>query len=185
MTFLRSRLRAGLSGPGAAWTGLVARLVVGGVWIWAGLSKLPDPAASIETVRAYELVPAGLVEPVGYLLPALEVVVGIALVAGLLTRGSALLSVLLLVAFVVGIASAWARGLEIDCGCFGGDGADRGGATDYPWVIARDVVLLGLSLLLLRLPSTRFALDSLLFRLPDGPTADRTAVPADTEGTHV
>lgn len=159
MSLLLSDSRTGWLGPGA-------RLVVGGVWIWAGLRKLPDPAASIESVRAYELLPASFVEPVGYLLPPLEVVIGVALVLGLMTRGSALLSALLLVAFVIGISSAWARGLEIDCGCFGDGGANPDAASQYPWEIARDVVLLALSLVLVRLRSSRLALDSLLFRPP-------------------
>ena len=152
------------SGSMPAWLGLVARLIVGGVWIWAGVLKLPDPATSIESVRAYELVPASLVEPIGYVLPALEVVIGLALVAGLMTRGSALLSSLLLVAFIIGIASAWARGLEINCGCFGDGGVDPDAASQYPWEIARDVGLLALSVFLARLRSSRLALDSLLFR---------------------
>ena len=153
-----------LSGSTPAWLGLVARLIVGGVWIWAGVLKLPDPATSIESVRAYELVPASLVEPIGYVLPALEVVIGLALVAGLMTRGSAFLSSLLLVAFIIGIASAWARGLEIDCGCFGDGGVDPDAASQYPWEIARDLGLLALSLFLIRLRHSRLALDSLLFR---------------------
>ncbi|CAN5115688.1 DoxX family membrane protein [soil metagenome] len=147
-----------------AWFGLGARLIVGVVWIWAGLLKLPDPATSIESVRAYELLPASLVEPVGYLLPALEVVIGLALVAGLMTRGSAVLSALLLVAFIIGISSAWARGLEINCGCFGDGGANPDAASQYPWEIARDVGLLALSIFLVRLRRSRFALDSFLFR---------------------
>ena len=63
---------------------------------------------------------------VGHLLPVLEVVVGLCLVLGLLTRGAAVVSALLFVAFIVGIASAWARGLQIDCGCFGGGGTTAG-----------------------------------------------------------
>lgn len=146
------------------WAGLAARLVVGGTWIWAGVVKLPDPALSIESVRAYELLPASLVEPVGYLLPVLEVVLGLALVLGLMTRGAALLSAVLLVLFVIGIASAWARGLKIDCGCFGDGGANPDAAQQYPWEIARDVGLVALSLFVLWLKQSRLALDSLLFR---------------------
>lgn len=153
-------------GSTPAWLGLGARLVVGGVMIAAGLIKLPDPAASIEAVRAFELVPAPLVEPIGYLLPPLEVVVGLALVLGLMTRGAAVIASVLLVAFIIGIASAWARGLEIDCGCFGDGGADPDAASQYPWEIARDVGLLALSVLLVRWGGGRLALDSLLFRPP-------------------
>ncbi|MGA8255121.1 MAG: MauE/DoxX family redox-associated membrane protein [Nocardioides sp.] len=147
-----------------AWLGLLARLVVGAVWIWAGLIKLPDPSASVESVRAYELLPASLVEPVGYLLPPLEVVLGAALVLGVMTRGAALLSMVLLAAFIFGISWAWASGLKIDCGCFGDGGANPDAASQYPWEIARDVGLLALSTFVLTLRGTRVALDSLLFR---------------------
>ena len=146
------------------WLGLVARLVTGGVWIWAGAAKLGDSYQSVQAVRAYDLLPGSLVEPIGYLLPVLEVVIGFALVAGLLTRGAAVLSALLFVAFIIGIASAWARGLEIDCGCFGGGGYDPDAASQYPWEIARDAGLLLASLFLVRWPRSRLALDSVLFR---------------------
>ena len=146
------------------WLGLAARLLTGGVWIYAGAVKLADPYASVLAVRAYELLPGSVAESVGYLLPPLEVVIGLALVAGLLTRGAAAVSALLFVAFIVGIASVWARGMEIDCGCFGGGGYDPDAASDYPWEIARDAALLLASLFVVWLPRTRLALDNLLFR---------------------
>lgn len=146
------------------WLGLVARLVVGGVWIAAGAVKLPDPYASVQAVRAYEILPASAAEAVGYLLPVVEVVVGLALVLGLLTRGAGVVSALLFVVFIAGIASVWARGLEIDCGCFGGGGYDPDARSNYPWEIARDVGLLALSGFVVWLPRTRLALDNVLFR---------------------
>ncbi|WP_395693653.1 MauE/DoxX family redox-associated membrane protein [Nocardioides sp.] len=146
------------------WLGLVARLVVGSVWIWAGAAKVLHPAESVTAVRAYQLLPGNLAQPVGQLLPVLEIVVGLMLVLGLLTRGAAVVSSLLFVAFIIGIASVWARGISIDCGCFGGGGYDQDAASKYPWEIGRDVVLLLLSLFLAWLPSTRLSLDSLLFR---------------------
>ena len=149
------------------WAGLVARLVTGGVWIYAGAIKLPDPDQSVDAVRAYELLPGDTAVTVGHLLPILEVVVGAMLVLGVLVRGAAAVSALLFVAFIVGIASAWARGLEIDCGCFGGGGYDPDAASKYPWEIARDVGLLALSLFLVWLPRSRVALDAVLFRSTD------------------
>jgi uncharacterized membrane protein YphA (DoxX/SURF4 family) len=146
------------------WVGLLARLVTGGVWIVAGAIKLPDPAQSVAAVRAYQLLPSSTVSTVGQLLPVIEIVVGVCLVVGLLTRGAAVVSALLFVAFVIGIASVWARGINIDCGCFGGGGADPDAASSYPWEIARDVALLAASLFVAWLPSTRLALDNLLFR---------------------
>jgi uncharacterized membrane protein YphA (DoxX/SURF4 family) len=154
------------------WAGLVARLVVGGVWIYAGALKLPDPDQSVDAVRAYELLPGDLAVTVGQLLPVLEVVVGTALVAGLLVRGAAVVSAVLFVAFVVGIVSVWARGIEIDCGCFGGGGYDPDATSKYPWEIARDVALLAASLYLVRLRRSRWALDSVLFRTTDDRVAE-------------
>ena len=63
------------------WFGLVARLVTGGVWIVAGALKLPDPADSVRAVRAYDLLPEAVVPAVGHLLPVVEVVIGLCLVA--------------------------------------------------------------------------------------------------------
>ena len=141
---------------------VLARLVVGGVWIVAGAIKLPDPAGSVRAVRAYDLLPEAVVPTVGHLLPILEVVVGVCLVVGLLTRTMGVLSTLMLAGFVVGIASAWARGLQIDCGCFGGGGYDPEAAAAYPWELARDAALM-LASVLVALAPVRLALDRVLF----------------------
>jgi uncharacterized membrane protein YphA (DoxX/SURF4 family) len=144
------------------WGGLLARLVVGGVWIAAGALKLPDPAESVRAVRAYQILPESVVPTIGYGLPVFEVVVGAMLVVGLGSRVVAALSALLQVAFIVGIASVWARGIEIECGCFGGGGAARDAAAAYPWDIARDVGLFICSILLALFPRTAWRLDSVL-----------------------
>lgn len=72
------------------WLALVARLVVGGVWVRTGL--------------------AGLREPVDYTVPAVELVIGLALVVGVMSRGAAAISVaisaVLLGASALGLASA-------------------------------------------------------------------------------
>jgi uncharacterized membrane protein YphA (DoxX/SURF4 family) len=145
------------------WAGLLARLVVGGVWIVAGWLKLPDPAESVRAVRAYDLLPEAIVPTVGHGLPALEIIVGILVVLGAGTRLVAAVSFLLQIAFIIGIASAWARGLEIECGCFGGGGASASAnVTDkYAWDIARDAGLALLSLLLFVFPRTAFSADRL------------------------
>ncbi len=153
-----------------SWIGLVARVVTGAVWIVAGALKLPDPAASVRAVRAYDLLPEAVVPTVGHLLPVVEVVVGALLVLGLLTRPAAAVSSVLFVAFIVGIASAWARGMSIDCGCFGGGGFDADAREKYPWEIARDVALLAASAWLVVRPASRLSLDH---RLLGGPPVSR------------
>jgi hypothetical protein len=63
-----------------------------------------------------------------------------------------------MVVFLVGVGSAWARGLQIDCGCFGGGGEVAAGRTGYPGEVARDVGLLLVALALARRPASRLAL---------------------------
>jgi uncharacterized membrane protein YphA (DoxX/SURF4 family) len=145
------------------WFGLLARVVAGGVWVVAGALKLPDPAASVRAVRAYDLLPEAIVPTVGHLLPVVEVVSGLCLIFGLLTRVFASVSALLFVVFIIGIANAWVRGLQIECGCFGGGGYSEGASSEYPGEIARDVGLLLLSMFLSWRPRTPLSLDSLLF----------------------
>jgi uncharacterized membrane protein YphA (DoxX/SURF4 family) len=111
----------------------------------------------------------------------LEVVVGAMLVVGVLVRGAAVASAILFVAFIVGIVSVWARGMEIDCGCFGGGGYDPDATSKYPWEIARDVALLALSLFLVWLPRSRWALDNILFRSKDD--ADEPVEQPELEGS--
>lgn len=145
------------------WIGLLARLVTGGVWVVAGALKLPDPSGSVRAVRAYELLPESVVPTVGYALPVVEVAIGVCLVLGLLTRTMGVLSALLFAAFIVGISAAWARGLSIDCGCFGGGGEIADATSKYPREIARDVGLLLLSAYLVMWPRTRWSLDAVVF----------------------
>jgi uncharacterized membrane protein YphA (DoxX/SURF4 family) len=162
------------------WLGVLARLVVGGVWLAAGLLKIPDPAENVRAVRAYQLLPESIVPTVGHALPILEILVGVCLLVGLLVRANAVLSVVLLLAFVIGISSAWARGLSIDCGCFGGGGGPAENAqAKYPWELARDFGLLLLSGWLVYRPRTPWAVDNQLF--PDDPTEFETRAHPDVE----
>ncbi len=150
------------------WIALVARLVTGSVWIAAGVIKLGDPAASIRAVRAYDLLPEAIVATVGTALPVVEVLIGVCLVLGLLTRAMGVLSALLFIAFIIGISAAWARGLQIDCGCFGGGGEIENATSKYPVEIARDVGLLLLSAWLVVWPRSRWSLDAVIFPAPAG-----------------
>jgi uncharacterized membrane protein YphA (DoxX/SURF4 family) len=153
------------------WVGLLARLVVGGIELAAGLSKFSDPAGNVRAVRAYRLLPESVVPTVGHALPTIEIVIGALLLLGLFTRAMGVVSALFFVAFIIGISSAWARGLEINCGCFGGGAVPANPQRQYAIDIARDVGLLLCSIWLIIWPRTPFALDNLLFprpeRLPD------------------
>jgi uncharacterized membrane protein YphA (DoxX/SURF4 family) len=140
------------------WTATAARLLLGAVLLVAGALKLPDPAAAVRAVRAYRLLPEALVGPVAFGLPVLEIAVGLALLAGVFVRTAAIAAAVLMVVFLAAVGSAWARGLQIDCGCFGGGGQVAAGRTAYPGEVARDVGLLLVALALARRPASRLAL---------------------------
>ncbi|MBB4704712.1 DoxX family protein [Sphaerisporangium siamense] len=153
--------------PAVPWVTTVARLVVAGVLITAGWLKIGTPALSVQAVEAYELLPESVASAVGHGLPIIEIVVGVLLVAGLLTRVAGVVSALLMLAFVVGIASAWARGLRIDCGCFGGGGKLAAGADPgYLWEILRDAGLFLLGAWVAWFAPGRLALDAALGLAP-------------------
>ncbi|ASY15854.1 DoxX family protein [Candidatus Planktophila sulfonica] len=141
------------------WIGLVARLVLGGTLIVAGYLKFDELDKSQMAVRAYELLPIPLANFMGVFLPFFELAVGILLVLGAATRLSALASGLLMFAFMIGISQAWARGLSIDCGCFGGGGQVDPGEADYLTPLLRDTGLTLLAVYLTLFPHTKFGLD--------------------------
>jgi len=149
--------------PWFGWVSLGARLVLGGVMLVAGALKVTDPETAAQAIRAYELRPSSLAAPVGWGLPFLEIAIGLLLIVGFGVRPAALAGGVLLVVFIAAVASAWARGLAIDCGCFGGGGYDPDARSQYPWEIARDAGLLLLSAYLVWQGRTRLALDDLLF----------------------
>lgn len=143
------------------WLPTGARLVLGGVWIVAGALKVVDLDASVRAVRAYRLLPEIVAQFVGAGLPMVEIVLGVLLVVGFGVRVAAVASAVLMTAFVIGIASVWARGLQIDCGCFGSGGRLAPGAKPtYGWELTRDLGLLALAAFLVRWPSGRWALDN-------------------------
>ena len=133
--------------------------MLGGVFLVAGVLKAIDPQASVAAVRAYQLLPAWIVTIVGWGLPFAEIALGLLLLAGIATRAGAVGAAMLLVIFIAGVASAAARGLSIDCGCFGGGGAVEPGQAAYGLELIRDIGLLLLALWLIWQPRSRLTLD--------------------------
>jgi uncharacterized membrane protein YphA (DoxX/SURF4 family) len=154
--------RRAVDGPAGEWFGLAVRLGLAVVWAWAGLAKVSDPAEAAQAVRAYEILPESLVKPVGYGLPFLELALALLLFAGLGTRIVAVVSGLLLLTFIGGITSTWARGISIDCGCFGGGGAVDASQTEYLQEILRDTGFLLLAAWLVYRPRTKLSADAWL-----------------------
>jgi uncharacterized membrane protein YphA (DoxX/SURF4 family) len=132
------------------------------VFLVSGALKVVDPAQTRIAVRAYELLPPDLVGPVATVLPLVELALGTLLVAGAFTRWVALASAVLLLVLMTAVTQAWARGLSIDCGCFGGGGAVAQGNTRYPQELARDVGMVLLALWLLVRPRTALSVEGWL-----------------------
>ena len=141
------------------WLGLIARLILGGVLFVAGYLKVSAPDKSQMAVRAYEMLPIPVANTLGLVLPFAEVAMGALLILGSLTRVMAALGGFTMVIFIIAISQAWARGLNIDCGCFGGGGTIDPSQTKYLEEILRDTGLALLGLYLLRYPLTKFALE--------------------------
>ena len=141
------------------WLTLIARLVLGGVLLAAGGLKIANLQKSAMSVRAYELLPVGLANFLGYVLPWVEIGMGLLLIVGVAVSIVGLLGALTMFAFVIAISQAWARGLSIDCGCFGGGGQVDPEETKYLSTILRDIGFLLLGVYLYYFPKGKFGIE--------------------------
>lgn len=120
-----------------------ARVVLGGLFVWAACTKLPDLSLFAEEIANYRLLPPALVPLAAATLPGIELAAGAALVLGVWTRAAALVLDALLAAFVGGLSQALLRGIDLRCGCFGGSDTATWGT------VARDLVMLAAGLAVL------------------------------------
>ena len=140
--------------------GTVARLGLAAVWLTSGVLKAIDPDQTYIAVRAYDVLPPIGVEVVAGVLPWFEIALGLLVLLGVGLRTVGVMSILLLLVFITGVSQAWARGLLIDCGCFGGGGAVAPGQTAYVQELLRDTGFIVLAAWLVVRPRTLLSLDS-------------------------
>ena len=128
------------------WLTLAARLVVGGLFVVAGALKLGDPTAFATEISNYRFLPA-LAPWLAVMLPPVELVVGAALLIApwKWRRAAALAAMGLLVMFTVAIVHVLRAGINVDCGCFGGNTGPVSA-----WTAVRDLVLLASAALVFR-----------------------------------
>jgi uncharacterized membrane protein YphA (DoxX/SURF4 family) len=105
----------------------VCRVALGVLFVWAGLAKLGDPLSFAEQVHNFRLVPVALENLVAMTLPWIELLAGLALMTRVQARAGAATASILMAAFTLGVAIAFARGLDVECGCFGTADASRVG----------------------------------------------------------
>ena len=144
------------------WLTFLFRLILGGVLLVAGALKVTDPYGSATSVRAYQILPIDLANFLGFVLPYAEVAIGIFLVVGIWVRLAAIAGVALMVMFIIAIGQAWARGISLDCGCFGKGGlleTDKLPVWNYTLEIARDIALAIFGGYLYRFPQGKLGFD--------------------------
>ena len=144
------------------WLTFVFRLILGGVLLVAGALKVTDPYSSATSVRAYQIPPVDLANLLGFILPFAEVAIGIFLIVGIWVRLNAIAGGALMIMFIIAIGQAWARGISLDCGCFGKGGlldSDELPVWNYTLEIARDIVLAAFAVYIYRFPQGKLGFD--------------------------
>ena len=136
-----------------------ARFYMAYIWISAGSAKLNQHLSVTQTIEGYEIFTPEWSSALAHLIGPLEIAGGVFLLLGLFLKPAAWVSTTVLVLFIIGVGSAWARGLMIDCGCFTVDISESDQAMNYLRTILRDVFYIFLSVWIARRPFRRLAID--------------------------
>lgn len=120
-------------------------VLLAGVFLAAALPKLQSPRRFALTVVEYRVLPLPASLLFARLLPSLELLAALLLLAGITVRWSALFLALMLASFCLAVAINLARGRDVDCGCFGASGKKTGRRVG-PSLLLQDVALLGVAL---------------------------------------
>ncbi|MDO4928982.1 MAG: DoxX family membrane protein [Corynebacterium sp.] len=134
-----------------------ARFYMAYIWLDAGISKLGNEMTSAQSIQGYEIFTETWSNYLAQLIAPLEIAGGLLLLFGLFLRHSSWVAAFVLALFMIGIAQAWARGLNIDCGCFEASNED-GIGMDYGRTLVRDAFFMLLTLWTALRPYRRFAL---------------------------
>ncbi|MCI0471044.1 MAG: DoxX family membrane protein [Candidatus Aminicenantes bacterium] len=131
---------------------LICRLVLGGIFIYAGIGKIIQPLEFSKVVYSYRILPEILVNFAAVFLSWLEVTAGLFLIAGIFTRGAALVLTSLLAIFILALGINTLRGIGGGCGCFmitGLDSAQTPGQGAGILLFFRDITFLVPGIILL------------------------------------
>ncbi len=136
----------------------VFRFILGLVFLYASLGKILDPKALAEDLLEYRILTSPqIVKYLAVTLPWVEWFCGTFLLLGIFVRSVSILATGLLAVFVAAMVSAMARGLEINCGCFGTPHEVIG-----PFTLFRDSLFLGMSLTVALSKVDPFTLESFI-----------------------
>jgi uncharacterized membrane protein YphA (DoxX/SURF4 family) len=121
---------------------VVARLLLAGVFVSAAINKILDPLAFETAILSYRVVGETWAGWTALVLPWVEITAGFGILVRPIRRASGCIVSLLLLTFIALHLSAWARGLDISCGCFGKTDVE----VAYHWLVARNLALLAAAL---------------------------------------
>jgi len=147
----------------AAAFSLLFRILLGLIFLFAGIAKISDPVRFIFTLREFNLFSEAVIPFMALYLPWLEFILGLFLILGLLYRASSFLLACLNTMFAIAILTVVVRGMEIDCGCFGmfADILKIPDSADIKAVI-RNVIFIGISVYIFIVKKTLFSLENYL-----------------------
>lgn len=134
----------------------LARFGLAVMWIYSGSTKLGNHMTVTQSIEAYEIFTPYWSNLLANIIGPAEIAGGLILLLGIKIRPAGWVSLVVLVLFVIGLASAYHRGLQIDCGCFGPQPDSAGG--DLLWTIVRDIGLIAVTLFMIYRPFKKFAL---------------------------
>jgi putative oxidoreductase len=123
---------------------LLARLILGFVFIYAASEKITDPVGFAESIHNYKIFPLITINLISIILPWLELITGLFLIFGISVKESVFIINILTFLFIILIGVSLFRGLNIDCGCFGTNNGETIGVKK----IIEDVILLLLGILI-------------------------------------
>lgn len=130
---------------------LTARVVLGIVFIFAGIEKIADPSSFSVAIDNYRLFPDFMINSIAVVLPWVELICGLLLFFGIAVRENAAVMNLLLIFFIFIVIIALIRGLNIECGCFGTAVAEKVGIKK----IIENIILLSGSIFLQKFNSSK------------------------------
>ena len=116
---------------------ILCRIVLGGVFIYASIDKIMHPEEFAKAIGNYHVLPFGLENLLALTLPWLELIAGVALIAGVMVDGATIMVIIMNIVFIFAISQALARGISIECGCF--SVTSEGGANIGLQTILRDI----------------------------------------------
>lgn len=99
---------------------LITRILLGGIFIFAGASKIGHVGLLIAAIYRYQILPSGVASAYGHALPPLELILGMMILLGLFLTFSSLMLWIMLMSFIIAKIAAIAHGLDIGaCSCLG------------------------------------------------------------------